>query len=368
MSNAKQEQWKQRGMVSILVTMLLMIVISLIVLGFAQISRRNQRQATDRQLSTQAFYAAETGINDARDLIKTALSTGSAIPAKTDCTPGSGPAAAFYGALVPSLDTVNGVSYSCLMVDPNPPELVYDDISAKSTVVPLTSASGTNLASVKLQLITKDTSSTPATGCPNSVNNTFSTTTAWSTSGCGFGVLRVDLVPTTGTLNAGILQDKTMTSFLVPMRTGGSSSIGYPGGTASTNNPNNRVGMLCSGTSCSMTITGLNANQYYMRVSSIYKDVKLVVTARDSTNTVLSLNGAQAVIDATGKAQDVLRRVQVRVPLLPVNNSQLSDYAIETTDAICKRFIAMDGYFQSSAATAVSGLTSISTPPNPLCQ
>jgi Tfp pilus assembly protein PilX len=59
---------KQAGMVAIMVTMILMIVISLIVVGFAQISRRNQRQALDRQLSTQAFYAAETGVNDASDL------------------------------------------------------------------------------------------------------------------------------------------------------------------------------------------------------------------------------------------------------------------------------------------------------------
>ena len=65
-------------MVAILVTMNLMIVISLIVLGFAQISRRNQRQSLDRQLSTQAFYAAETAVNDAADLIKTAVQAGTA--------------------------------------------------------------------------------------------------------------------------------------------------------------------------------------------------------------------------------------------------------------------------------------------------
>src|SRR3954463_2749341 len=125
MSTIQQRQVKERGMVSILVTMLLMVVITLIVLGFAQISRRNQRQAVDRQLSTQAFYAAEAGINDARNLIKTALSSGATIPAKTDCTNGSGPAAAFYSTLSPSLDTPNNVSYTCLMVDPAPKDLLY---------------------------------------------------------------------------------------------------------------------------------------------------------------------------------------------------------------------------------------------------
>lgn len=365
MKRIQHNQWKERGMVSILVTMLLMIVISLIVLGFAQISRRNQRQATDRQLSTQAFYAAEAGINDARDLIKTALSSGAAIPAKTDCTLGSGPAASFYGGLNASLDTANNVSYSCLMVDPSPTELVYDGVTSKSTVVPLTSTSGAPISSVNLQVITKDTTTTPATGCPTTVN--FPNTTAWGSSGCGFGVLRFDIVPTTGNFNATSLQDRTMTSFLVPQRTGGVATVAYPAATPASTNGNNRIAMQCSGTSCNMRITGLNVNQYYLRVSSIYKDVKLVVTARDSTNTVMELNGAQAVIDATGKAQDVLRRVQVRVPLTPLNNDMLSDYALETTDAICKRYVTMDGYFQSYAASAVSGLTT-GPPANPLCQ
>src|SRR5688572_29540682 len=138
MKSIDKDQWKQRGMVSILVTMLLMIVISLIVLGFAQVSRRNQRQATDRQLSSQAFYAAETGINDARNLIKGALATSTTIPPKPDCTPGSGPAAAFYGSLTPALDAANNVAYSCLMVDPAPAELVYDGITNKGTIIPVT--------------------------------------------------------------------------------------------------------------------------------------------------------------------------------------------------------------------------------------
>jgi len=68
-SNTESLQRNQSGMVSIMVTMILMIVMSLIVVGFAQVSRRNQRVALDRQLSTQAFYAAESGVNDAREFL-----------------------------------------------------------------------------------------------------------------------------------------------------------------------------------------------------------------------------------------------------------------------------------------------------------
>jgi Tfp pilus assembly protein PilX len=354
-------------MVSILVTMLLMVVITLIVLGFAQISRRNQRQAVDRQLSTQAFYAAEAGINDARNLIKNAISSGTAIPAKTDCTNGSGPAAAFYGGLNASLDTPNNVSYTCLMVDPAPKTLLYNDIGTSSTIIPLVSASGVNLSSLKLSILSKDGTPNPVTGCPSTANAAFSTTAAWTASGCGYGVLRFDLVPTNGALTMNGLQTNTMTSFLVPVSSG-TTSIPFPASPATSNNPNNRVAMTCLANGCNMTITGLSTNQYYMRITSIYKDVTLVVAANDSSSNPLALTSAQAVIDATGKAQDVLRRVQVHIPLTPSSSNQLSDYAIESTDAICKRFVTMDGYFQSYAASSVAGLTSITTPPNPLCQ
>jgi hypothetical protein len=48
----------------------------------------------------------------------------------------------------------------------------------------------------------------------------------------------------------------------------------------------------------------------------------------------IQLPGTQAVIDATGKANDVLRRIQVRVPL----NADYSypEFGLETTNAICK--------------------------------
>jgi hypothetical protein len=72
------------------------------------------------------------------------------------------------------------------------------------------------------------------------------------------------------------------------------------------------------------------------------------------------MQGAQAVIDSTGKAQDVLRRIQVHVPLTPSSENSLSDYALQSSEALCKRFIVMDSYFDNQ----VTGVTST----NPLCQ
>src|SRR5689334_4150187 len=111
-NSSRPESRQQAGMVSIMVTMILMIVLSLVVIGFAQIARRNSRQSLDRQLSTSAFYAAEAGVNDVRDLIKTQGTP----PAKPDCTNGSGATAAYYGGLPSStLDAAANVKYTCVM-------------------------------------------------------------------------------------------------------------------------------------------------------------------------------------------------------------------------------------------------------------
>jgi Tfp pilus assembly protein PilX len=357
----KHNQDRQAGMISILVTLILLIVISLIVLGFAQISRRNQRQTLDRQLSSQAFYAAETGVNDVRNLINQALAVGGTIYAKPDCTPGSGGAAAFYSGLNATIDAGSNVSYPCVMVDPSPASLAYSDIGTTGTVIPMTNASGAPFTSIKLTWQSKSGSATPTVSCPASAAGVFSPTSTWN---CGYGVLRFDLVPTSGGgLNTATLQDTTLTSFLVPVPSSATTSMGY----ANSRNGNNLVATRCTNTECTMTITGLSSNQYYMRVLSLYKSVSMQVSATDASGTA-DIQGAQALVDATGKAQDIIRRIQVRVPLTASSTNLLSDYAIQTYDSICKRFTAMDGYFQSSASAAVPGLTSVTIPPNQLCQ
>lgn len=347
-----KESLRQAGMVSIMVTMILMIVISLIVLGFAQISRRNARQALDQQLSTQAFYAAETGVNDAAKLVRDAVAGGSTVPEKDSCDAGSGAVAAFYGGLNPVLNADASVEYTCLLVDPAPSTLRYGDVGSTSVVVPLRAESGT-LNTVTLTWQTKEDTTTPLDNCPPSTNDAYVPSVDWQ---CGYGVLRFDLVNTSGgSLTANSLQNNTMTSFLVPLSSGGSSSIPFAAGSS---NANTRVGVSCTNTSCSMRITGLGASQYHMRISSLYKSVSLQIEGTNAGGSV-GLEGAQALMDATGKAQDVLRRIQAHVPITSSSQNQLSDFAIQSTESLCKRFAVMDGYFDSQVDGVVSS--------NPLC-
>ena len=361
MSTTSVDQSKQRGMVAIMITMILMIVISLIVLGFAQISRRNQRQSLDRQLSTQAFYAAETGVNDAAELINTAIANGLPVADKPSCSPDPG---GFYAGLNPTISATDGVAYTCLMVDTTPSSLIYSTVGTTGTVIPVIATSGT-IGSIQLTWQSKGGSATPAATCPTGTTSVFGTTGSWS---CGYGVLRFDLLPSSVAYGITTLRTSTMTAFVVPLRPGSvgtANPVSYAGGGAS-----DLQGVVCSNSSCSLVINfAAPQSQYYMRITSLYKDVSLQVTAYAAANASgasLSLQGAQALIDVTGKARDVLRRIQVRAPVAGAGTNLLSDYAIQSAESICKRFSVMDGFSQNDASNALPGVENTTT--NPLCK
>lgn len=333
----KRLRMDQSGMASILITMITMIVVSLIVLGFATISRREQGNTLDQQLSTQAFYAAETGVEDARNVIVNDVKTNTPIAAKTDCTTNTGAGTYPTGAQT-VLDAAHQVSYTCLLVNPNLTSVVYDGIGSQSKVIPIVSASTITKLVVNW---TPTNNPTPSTAnCPTSTTHTFSPAGSWN---CSYGVLRMDLVPTQGALTRAGLETSTLTSFLEPMKTGGSANISYSGnvGKASV------TGAQCNATQCTMTIVGLSAtNDLALRLTSIYQASDVTVNAYHG-GTLLSQTG-QVGVDVTGDAGGVLRRIQVRIPTT-FSSNLIPDAAIQSNAAICKRFQVDSTYFHIPA-------------------
>lgn len=340
----------QRGVASILVTLIMMIVISLIVVGFAQVTRRNQREALDQQLSTQAFYAAETGVNDTTNILKQSLSGGAAsLPSKTDCT-NSG----IYASLVPNLSS--GVSYSCVLVDPAPTTLMYTSIqNQRTTVVPIS----TNQALQNLTFVWGPDGSVSNPASCNDNGLTLPVTTSWT---CSFGLLRIDLVQiTNATKDAVTLENNTITFFLKPttsastvdVATGSAPTLGsFSGGQRAF-----IVATKCSGGTCSATLNftgGAQGTQYYARLSGMYHNVANLVISGNSGSATFA--NAQVVIDSTGKAQDQLRRISVRVPLLDSNTALMPNNLLQSGGSICKRYFI---------APAVPGVPSVPTTPTP---
>lgn len=327
----------QSGMASFLIVLIMMIVITLIVLGFSQVTRRNSRQALDRQLSSQAFYAAESGTNVTTNAIANYVKANGYVnlPAKTSCptnydpTNGSGTGTAIA-------DLGNGVRYTCVLVNPNPGTLKYNPTRQGSTVVPI-QANG----SLKSLTFTWNVQSGGAdTTCTGSNAQEFPQAAAWS---CDFGIVRVDLVANPGS-NVANLANVTSSVFLTPLggHTGALTLTGFPSaihafvGSASG----------CSGGTCSVTVSfPASSSSYAARITSLYRDTpNMIISGTLVGGSAATFSGAQAVVDTTGQAQDELRRIQVRVQLTAAADPEtIPASALSSNADICKHFSIASG-------------------------
>lgn len=311
-----------------LITLIMILVISMIVIGFSQIVRRNQREALDQQLSTQAFYAAETGVNDIANIIKANYTNGVALQAKTDCN-NSGQ----YAGLSPNLS--DGVSYTCVMVDPSPSSLMYSSVDMQSsTVVPMNFSQ--NLSSLNFKWSSDGSGTSTNVGDCNASGTNLPPTTSWN---CSFGVLRLDLVQLNGTpLTATGLDDRTITFFFKP-----SNSSTIPTVSSFTGQRVYIVPSTCGGDGiCSGKVnfsSSAQSTSYYARMNAEYREVKsLNITGTLSDGSIAEFNGAQVMVDSTGKAQDQLRRISVRIPLTDSGTELLPSNLIQSAGSICKRY------------------------------
>jgi len=322
----------QKGVASIIVATVFIAIISLIVISFALLMRREQRQALDKQLSTQAYYAAESGVNDA--INKLSANPGSATTT-TDCKQTQ----SVTGAEL--LDTPEA-STTCVLLDLEPTSLEYSPIETdKSTIVKLDAVNMTDLQ------VSWEPSSMP--DGHSYVGPDFSqhhlpqstSTDTLSTQVKNSGILRLSLmrVPKTSSITRNNLISQTKTWFLYPSAQSGTttnrtatSSNGFVDSSCNTSNSPN---------DCNVTITGLDTTasgfDYYLRLKSIYTPIHATLIATNNSDPTkrLSLKNAQAIIDSTGKSNDVLRRIQVRVPL--TTNYRYPEFSLETTDTICKK-------------------------------
>lgn len=347
------QQANQDGFASLVIAIVLVLVLSLITVGFAELMRHEERSALDRQLSSQAYYAAESGINDATQAINQGYLAG-----KDQCGVGKGldttsnPAypAIISGSLSNNLVAVDAshnptnASYPCLLINPHPPDLHYDSVATTtSRTIEFTALDSSNLPTsiTKLKLSWQNEKGTSVDDTGNSVFvsgclNNFKSEAGWGTA---TGVLRAQLIPLTSTgLDRTALEANSMTAFLCPNNGGPATFVDYNVAHGSVDSGQILNGS-CSSTPapalCNVSITGLpsNTSTFFLNMRSIYAPTSVTITAYDASDKVLNLTGAQTLIDSTGKAQDVLRRVQVRL-----SSTKAYDIPDGTHGDICKQF------------------------------
>ncbi len=320
----------QEAFVSIFSVLIIMAILTLVMVGFSNVTRRAQRATLDNQLNTQAYYAAESGVNDAIAYLKTNPDF-----RKTEC---QGTTGGFtYGN---NLDAGLNVGYTCLLINgANDFRFSAVPITAEGAakVFPF-EATADNISTFDVTLdavgggaVIPTTAAAPSVLVP--MNDA-------SRPANSLGVLRADLVPISD-LDRGVLARRTYTFYLVFTTTGSSGVQTVPNDTA---DQGRIVHAACAAAPCKTTIrlSPGSDTAYRMRLQSIYAPVSVIIdNIRNGSGGSVTISKGQPIVDVTGKAGDVLRRIQVRVPY--ENYGASSPLAIEAGDSICKRLIVTPG-------------------------
>jgi hypothetical protein len=302
-------------------------------------------------LSDQAYFAAEAGINDATKAVQEGFNA-----KKTDCDPvknnSTDPLYSQPGSQYLFSNAVGddpNIKYTCLLIDPYPTSIDLGSVG-----------DGTDSKTFRLNTVNKDDPTVPAdlkslhiswqaTG--DSVlpfvsgtmasNHQFPPATSWNY----VPLLRVSITPlTSGGINRTDLAKKTYVAFLYPKdsSTRTNTEADYPSYDYAQGIDAN-AGVIADANcktdnapayDCNITINNLTTNYYVVNIRSIYGYSKVHITAQDTAGISTGFAHTQTLIDATGKAQDILHRLQVRIP--SNNDFPGSDYGVKGVAGICK--------------------------------
>jgi len=305
----------ERGFASIVIALVLIVVLSLVTVGFAQLARHEQRSALDKQLADQAYYAAESGINDTLKVLST-------IPQNNN------PNTCLSSAILPNSTigvTANGVSYTCVLVTLKPNNLKYDNVAAQSGRHVTFS---TDLAASKFVIGWGSVSGN--TNFPATPSG-FTPQNSWGHP----GVVQLSITPLAATDRNSLVRN-TFTAYLYPARSGNDTVVYNPAGNAQ----GSIVSGDCSTTNhssnypCEATISGFSGTgPYLISFVNYYDDSNVIISGKTAADQAVRIVDGQKQIDATGKAKNVLKRLQVRID--PESNPPL--FTLEAQN-ICKRF------------------------------
>jgi Tfp pilus assembly protein PilX len=339
------------GLVALVVVTIIVILLALTTTAFTKLMGRESRQALDRQLSTQAYYAAETGINDARDYLN--LHPGVAL-AGDNCDETANHGYPPYLGRSKNIDN----KVTCVLSDSTPEELFFDVQDGQSKIFEMRQAttpfdrilvSWENVQADGKVYQPADYKSGPAS-FPNSAS--------WNTPTSSAPVLEVTYypmpLPPQPLTN---LYSRGRTIFLYPSATNpGSNASTYSsdqpdgstidkscqssrdvsGGSASF--PGADLVYYCN-TVISPTVfpslVGLTTARFiFVKITAIYGHASVIIRAQ-AGGVASNIQDAQALIDATGKGNDVLKRLQTSIdyrPEIPEPSGSM-----ETVIGLCKR-------------------------------
>ncbi|MGH7196154.1 MAG: hypothetical protein ACREGJ_00060 [Candidatus Saccharimonadales bacterium] len=383
---------KEAGFVSLFSVIFFMLLITVITIGFLRIMAIEQRQALDNDLTASAIAAAESGIEDGKRAILKYYSLPNSDPLKGELASALNSSDCDALTRSPSIRTALGLNaagnvignqelnqyYTCLSVNLNSPDYISHSPAGQSEYFPLKTSNPSGFEQIKISWhlispsIGSDGDGVPSAYAPGPllppvINVNGNPTNSWSSQGYP-AYLRVQLYGyPAGSFDRANLTDRNRSVFLVPSDSSNAAAVDEntpivlsaadPRGFDQNKtvlrqvkckpNPGANVGSYACTALVELptdpTLRG-NNNNYFLRVTPLYGQSHFrAVLIHDGQP--VDMQEVQPIVDATGRAADVFRRIQARVRLNAP--SGLPEFVAESANDICKNMEVADGtYYQ----------------------
>jgi hypothetical protein len=361
-----QKKIDQSGVISFITVAFLAGILLLITTGFVKIMLSNHRQSLDGQLNLQAFYAAESGINDLLQIL----------PLSDDSYYGSDDCNLLIDGPLAGKNILNidpNISYSCLLVDSEVEQILSEPNTQSGKMYKLElDGSGGGAPELNTVVVSWGDSMQNLSNSDIAEGNfPPSIITKTDTTPGEIPILRVTFYYPGTDFSRSTLINNQKTFFLMPPKladfnTGTFPTLFVSGGKKKGNVINNsyfssisEIGDYSDGAknfvSCfsdgdkdykckakfdlSKFVTlSPNKSGTYIRVRPIYSDTKVMVegfkgNAESSHEKFINV---QYDIDVTGRANDIYKRIKVRKDMFP--NYKFPEYVTKLGDTICKNY------------------------------
>ncbi len=343
----------EQGAASMIVVVFMMVILTTISIGFLRIALNEQRIATDDDLTSRAYYAAESGIEDAKRAIQENLD-GTLTDAELNADTCDVPASTRYNSVLSSGAEFDA-EFECMLIDFTP-DTIRSKMSATNQtrhyeVIPINPSGGsTRPGLITINWHLDATAADEGDGLVGGGGISLRSTTETSIPRVGSwshpAMLDVKIIhyPKNNFSRNNI---ETVRMLVSPNSAGGgngfASDVFLPGGS-----PNSAVDSQVLRASCSDNDNNMVCSMEFdvsrvaqsenieIRITNLYRSTSFEMTMENISGSSLLFDKAQAIIDVTGRAGGVYRRVEAAVELNTPDF--IPNYSIRSATDICKDF------------------------------
>lgn len=368
--------WKkssEQGAVSIFIVIFTALLVTIIAVSFTQLMVRNQQQATANDLSQRAYDSALAGVEDAKRTliakiekctpVSPACNTIKAAVSARECN-----TTIRAGIATKTTDAGGNVevtvgepddnqAYTCVQIQENTPTYQGKLTQGTGTVIPLRTTNADTFNRVRITWFTKADTQGSSTNEPSfpSVAPTVKlpplSATNWPSTAPP--ILRAQYIP--GGANINNLDNRARTAFLYPennISTMGTNVVLADVDQRRTINGSGPQQINCvnsfesSGASvygiCQATLRlAADTSSAYLQLAALYNSTSFTIELLNGPD-VVNFHGVQPIVDSTGRAGDLFRRVQARVTVKDGISLPYPDAAVSTEGNLCKSFFITD--------------------------